>query len=116
MSERAPTLSERIAFKIVSWSGTMAFLLLNAGAFTLWIVLNTLLPWRLDPFPFNFLTMSVSLEAIFLAILVLMAENRQAELDRVTVEHDAATNRRSLDEIREIKQILTRMVHDGSQS
>jgi CRP/FNR family transcriptional regulator, cyclic AMP receptor protein len=109
MSERAPTLSERIAFKIVSWSGTMAFLLLNAAVFTLWIVLNTLLPWHVDPFPFNFLTMAVSLEAIFLAILVLMAENRQAELDRVTVEHDAATNRRSLDEIREIKQMLARM-------
>ena len=50
--------------------------------------------------------LSVSLEAIFLAILVLMAENRQAELDRVTIEHDAATNRRSLDEIREIQADL----------
>jgi CRP/FNR family transcriptional regulator, cyclic AMP receptor protein len=112
MGEREPTLSERIAFKIVSWSGTMAFLLFNAAVFALWIVLNTLLPWHIDPFPFNFLTMSVSLEAIFLAILVLMAENRQAELDRKTIEHDAATNRKAEAEIREIKQMLTRMVSE----
>jgi CRP/FNR family transcriptional regulator, cyclic AMP receptor protein len=112
MSERAPTVSERIALRITMWSGSMAFLLLNAGFFMAWIVVNTLLPtvWHLDPYPFQFLTMAVSLEAIFLSIFVLISENRQAALDRQTIEHDAATNRKAEQEIREIKQMLTRMV------
>jgi CRP/FNR family transcriptional regulator, cyclic AMP receptor protein len=112
MSERAPTLSERIALRITTWSGSMAFLLLNTGIFFAWILANTLTPpaWQFDKYPFQFLTMAVSLEAIFLSIFVLISENRQAELDRKTIEHDAATNRKAEAEIREIKQMLTRMV------
>jgi len=49
--------------------------------FAAWIVVNVhLIPWLrpFDPFPFQFLTLAVSLEAIFLALFVLASQNRLA--------------------------------------
>src|SRR5437879_765041 len=102
--QEQPTTSQHIADRITALSGTMTFLLLNAGVFLAWIVVNTLFPTALhfDPFPFPFLTMAVSLEAIFLSIFVLVSQNRQAAFDRQTMEHDAAVNRRTEQKIEDI--------------
>ena len=83
---------QRIADWIAWFSGSMAFLILNATWFIVWISLNTL-PLGIepfDPFPFGLLTMIVSLEAIFLSCFVLVSQNRQAEKDRVRadIEYD----------------------------
>lgn len=76
---------ERIADWISWFSGSMAFLLLNATWFAVWIGLNTLpigiTPF--DPYPFGLLTMIVSLEAIFLSCFVLLSQSRQSQKDRV---------------------------------
>ena len=78
----AMTWSDRIADRITAFSGSMPFFFLNAAWFAVWIVVN--LGWvgvePFDPFPFGLLTMCVSLEAIFLAIFVLISQNRQALL------------------------------------
>lgn len=73
------TLGERIAGRLMGVAGSVVFIVLHVISFTLWIGLNLGLmpgvsPW--DPFPFSFLTLVVSLEAIFLSLLVLMAQNR----------------------------------------
>ncbi len=76
---------ERAADWISWFSGSMAFLLLNAAWFAIWIGLNTL-PLGIepfDPYPFGLLTMIVSLEAIFLSCFVLLSQSRQAAKDRV---------------------------------
>ncbi len=76
---------ERIADWISWFSGSMAFLMLNALWFAIWIGLNTL-PLGIepfDPYPFGLLTMIVSLEAIFLSCFVLLSQSRQAAKDRV---------------------------------
>ena len=63
---------------------------MNFVAFVLWIGANTLTPkhFEFDPYPFQFLTMAVSLEAIFLSIFVLISQNRQAAKDRIKAELD----------------------------
>lgn len=71
----------QIADDLTNIFGSTSFLFLNALLFFFWIVLNlgfieTIEPW--DPFPFGLLTMVVSLEAIFLSIFVLVAQNRSA--------------------------------------
>jgi uncharacterized membrane protein len=83
---------QRIADWISWFSGSMAFLVVNALWFGIWIAVNV---WPLgvpqfDPFPFGLLTMIVSLEAIFLSCFVLISQNRQAEKDRVRsdIEYD----------------------------
>jgi len=66
-----PNPAARAADMVTTFAGSWWFLGLHAIWFTLWIAL------RLEPFPFGLLTMIVSLEAIFLSTLVMMAQNRQ---------------------------------------
>ena len=83
--EERLTPLERISDWLAWFSGSVAFLLIHAAWFAVWIVLNTLVlpPDAFDPFPFGLLTMIVSLEAIFLACFVLISQNRQAQKDKV---------------------------------
>ena len=75
--------AERISDTIMRWLGSSAFLLAHVAWFGLWLLAG--LGWlpgvpEFDPFPFSFLTMVVSLEAIFLAIFVLISQNRMSRL------------------------------------
>jgi uncharacterized membrane protein len=78
----------KIADWISEFSGSLPFLFIHCGLFAAWIVLNTgplartaLGGW--DPFPYGFLTMCVSLEAIILSVFVLLSQNRQVARDRL---------------------------------
>lgn len=78
-------LQDRVADAITSFAGRMAFVYVHVLWFGAWIALNTgrfgTRPF--DPFPYGLLTMIVSLEAIFLATLVLISQNRlSAESER----------------------------------
>lgn len=71
--------AERVAMMVTAWTGTVPFLFLNAIWFVVWIGLNVPgSPVEFDGFPFSFLTMVVSLEAIFLSIFVLISENAES--------------------------------------
>ena len=83
------TTAEQIADWMTLSFGSMTFLLLNVLVFVLWILVNTnqieaISPF--DPFPFSLLTMIVSLEAIILAIFVLISQNRNAKVDDLREE------------------------------
>ena len=115
------SLGQRVADLIADFSGTLAFLLLNLTVFVVWILVNTLGPaiWHFDPFPFQFLTMSVSLEAIFLSIFVLISQNRQAAKDRIKADLDYQVNVKTelelstmSEQIRDIEQKLHHIHHD----
>lgn len=90
------SISERVADFLTSKFGSMLFLALNAIWFGLWILVNTeRIPGIpvFDPYPFGLLTMIVSLEAIFLAVIVLISQNRTSRIDdlreEVTLKIDA---------------------------
>ena len=91
------SLGQRFADVIADFSGSISFLLINLVAFVIWIFLNTLGPkgWQFDPYPFQFLTMAVSLEAIFLSIFVLISQNRQSSKDRIKADLDYQVNVKS---------------------
>lgn len=90
-------LSVRIADKVAAYAGSVPFFFLNLVWFVGWIIANTIFPsvMHFDPYPFQFLTMAVSLEAIFLSIFVLISENRQAAKDREMLEKDFETNQKA---------------------
>lgn len=92
-TEAKLTMLERITDVIAAFSGSLAFLALHAVWFLVWIGLNTIpgLP-AFDPFPFGLLTMCVSLEAIFLAVIVLLSQNRQSTKDRIRADIDYEVN------------------------
>jgi CRP/FNR family transcriptional regulator, cyclic AMP receptor protein len=85
---------QRMADALSEFAGSIPFLLIHAGWFTIWVTVNLGGVPRLppfDPFPFGLLTMIVSLEAIFLSCFVLISQNRQAAKDRIRsdVEYEA---------------------------
>ena len=67
-------VQERISDVITAFCGRMLFVYVHAIAFAVWIATKG---FGSDSFPFNFLTMAVSLEAIFLSTFILIAQNRQ---------------------------------------
>ena len=79
------TAADRVSAALTHATGSAPFVVMHAVGFTAWIVVNLGLVRRIqpfDPYPFNFLTLVVSLEAIFLSVFVLMSQNhmtRQAD-------------------------------------
>ncbi|MEO6541389.1 MAG: DUF1003 domain-containing protein [Ferruginibacter sp.] len=74
--------AEHIADKITKFAGSTPFIIFHAVFFAGWILINLgaipgISPF--DPFPFSFLTLVVSLEAIFFTLLVLMSQNRMTK-------------------------------------
>lgn len=119
--EKHTSLAQRIADLIADFSGSMPFLLINLVAFLCWISINALGPKsvQFDPYPFQFLTMAVSLEAIFLSIFVLISQNRQSAKDRIKADLDYQVNVKTELEmsvmtakIKEIEQKLHHMHRD----
>lgn len=102
------TFSEKIADMMTSHFGSMEFLIINAIWFFTWIAINTgLVPIIpvFDPFPFGLLTMTVSLEAIFLAIIVLISQNRAAKIDDLRDEIELQINTIAEEEITKIIEL-----------
>lgn len=103
------TLAERFADWCTEFFGTAHFLLLHVLIFGVWIVVNAgVIPGvpRLDPYPFNFLTTTVSLEAIFLSIVVLMSQNREERIANIRDEIDLQINVQSEREITKMLEML----------
>src|SRR6185295_1160840 len=85
-----------------------AFLILNAVIFAIWILYNIRLlhlkPF--DPFPFSLLTTIVSLEAIILAIFVLVSQNRTTKIDDLREETHLQLNLISEREITKLMKMM----------
>ena len=79
--ERFGRVSEKVARYIGSW----AFIAWMTAVVLSWVLWNILAPENLRPdfFPFIFLTLLLSLQASYAAPLILLAQNRQTDRDRV---------------------------------
>jgi uncharacterized membrane protein len=87
-------MSERVARYIGSW----AFIAWMTVVVVTWIGWNVLAPDNLKPdiYPFIFLTFLLSLQASYAAPLILLAQNRQTDRDRVQFQEDRTRNERIL--------------------
>ena len=85
-AQRAST-GERIGQVISDAVGTLQFVILQSVLMAGWTLWNWLAPrpWRFDPYPYGLLTFIVSLEGVFIATFVLIAQNR---LSRQSDERD----------------------------
>jgi uncharacterized membrane protein len=77
--KRTPT--DRLAETIATFCGSMIFVWVHVVWFGGWILLNSI-PGitHIDPFPFTFLTLIVSLEAIFLSTFILISQNLDSRI------------------------------------
>ena len=87
----------RFAETIARFIGTARFLVLQTAIVVGWIVWNIVLPpsLRFDEFPFIFLTLALSLQAAYAAPLILLAQNRQTDRDRVNLDEDRSGTERT---------------------
>jgi uncharacterized membrane protein len=91
-------LESRGADKITTFAGSMKFVYIHIAFFAIWISTNVglvLVGHQFDPFPFQLLTLVVSLEAIFLATFVMVSQNRQAFRSELRSEIDFENNVRA---------------------
>ncbi len=85
----------------------MGFVWLHVVWFGLWIIWNAILRAKaIDPYPFNFLTLVVSLEAIFLSTFIMISENRQQRIDERRSHLDLQINLLSEQEGTKTLQLL----------
>jgi uncharacterized membrane protein len=106
------TLGDKLADKVTAIAGSTAFLTLNVIWFVAWILINTGVFGKdmiFDAYPFGFLTMVVSLEAIVLSVFVLISQNRQSERSDIRSELDYVTDLQADAEILTIMSILERL-------
>ena len=79
----------RFSEKIARFLGTGRFLAYQTVIVALWITLNlTALKLQWDPYPFILLNLVFSTQAAYAAPLILLAQSRQTDRDRVTIEED----------------------------
>ena len=80
----------RFAEAFARFMGTARFLIWMTAFIVAWLAWNTLAPpaQQVDPFPYIFLTLMLSLQASYSAPLILLAQNRQEARDRVSLETD----------------------------
>src|SRR3989338_2216333 len=106
------SVSEKIADVFTNSFGTFAFLGANAALFVFWLAANSgHIPGvpEFDPYPFGMLTTMVSLEAIFLSIIVLMSQNRAAKVGDLREEVDLQVNLEVEKEVTQILKMLERL-------
>ncbi|CAM5415995.1 DUF1003 domain-containing protein [Streptomyces abikoensis] len=98
LPEYDPEAFGRTSERIARFLGTGRFIVWMTVVIVLWVVWNTTVPGhlRFDRYPFIFLTLMLSLQASYAAPLILLAQNRQDDRDRVNLEQDRKQNERSI--------------------
>ena len=93
-----PEVFGEFAERFARFMGTARFLVWMTVFVLVWIGWNVLAPDRLtfDPYAFIFLTLMLSLQASYAAPLILLAQNRQDDRDKVQMEQDRSRDEQNL--------------------
>ncbi len=90
------TFGQRLADRVATFGGSWTFISIFGAVLFLWILLNFLLLMKLgrtfDPYPYILLNLVLSMLAAVQAPIILMSQNRAAEKDRLSAEHDYEVN------------------------
>ena len=90
------TTDQRAADAVAKFGGSWIFIIIFGVVLACWVVLNTFILANynkaFDPYPYILLNLFLSMLASIQAPIILMSQNRQAELDRQNAEHDYEVN------------------------
>jgi uncharacterized membrane protein len=90
------TFGQRLADRVTAFGGSWTFISLFGVVLFFWILLNFLLvlQWgrTFDPYPYILLNLVLSMLAAVQAPIILMSQNREADKDRLSAEHDYEVN------------------------
>lgn len=109
---RHRSFNDRIGDAIGSFAGTLTFVILHLAVFVLWAVVNArLVPGipAFDPYPFNLLTMIVSMEGVLISTFVLIKQNRMSQMADRRSHLDLQINLLTEKEVTKLIQMLDRV-------
>jgi uncharacterized membrane protein len=87
------TSGEKIADQVAATMGSWRFIIIQTIILALWVMLNVvgvISHW--DPYPFILLNLMLSFQAAYSAPIIMMSQNRQADIDRQDAKHDYEVN------------------------
>ena len=125
--ERQLTVGQRIADWVAATMGSWNFIIVQSVMLAVWIVRNvTAYVQKWDPYPFILLNLALSFQAAYAAPFIMMAQNRQQDIDRKEAENDHRVNikaeleiellHQKVDELREKEVLyLTTAINDLTQ-
>ncbi|KKR71377.1 MAG: hypothetical protein UU12_C0002G0035 [Candidatus Woesebacteria bacterium GW2011_GWA2_40_7b] len=109
----------KIADFLTSYFGTFGFLLINAVIYSVWVLGNTgKIPGfpQIDPYPYSFMNSFVSIEAIILAVIVLISQNRENQRDVLRQEFGLQVELISEKEITKILSLLKEILAEQKKT
>lgn len=88
------TFGERLADRVASFGGSWAFILIFTAFLIVWMIFNTLVlgSQAFDPYPYILLNLVLSCLAALQAPVIMMSQNRAAEIDRMHAKNDYEVN------------------------
>jgi uncharacterized membrane protein len=103
------TTGERVADKVATSIGSWWFLGIQSVFIVIWISLNVLMViYHWDPYPFILLNLAFTIQAAYTGPVLLLSGNRQAQKDRLRLEHTAevaeTSERATIDILQEIER------------
>lgn len=104
------SFADRIAEFVARFCGSIVFVWIHVALFAAWILWNALpgMP-HFDPYPFTFLTLCVSLEAIFLSSFILISQNYELRISERRNQLDLQINLLAEQENTKMLQLLERI-------
>jgi uncharacterized membrane protein len=105
------TLGQRIADAVAAGMGSWPFIIIQSGLLAIWIALN-ITAWmrHWDPYPFILLNLALSFQAAYAAPFIMMAQNRQQDIDRKEAENDYKVNIKAELEIELLHQKIDQLL------
>lgn len=91
------TFGQKLADQVAAFGGSWMFIIIFAMILIAWVVLNSFILVKIgdrsfDPYPYIFLNLVLSMLAAVQAPIIMMSQNRQADKDRLSAEHDYEVN------------------------
>ncbi|MES2729784.1 MAG: DUF1003 domain-containing protein [Pseudomonadota bacterium] len=110
------TLGERIADRVVAIMGSWTFIIIQSLILVMWITLN-IYGWvhKWDAYPFILLNLMLSFQAAYAAPIIMMAQNRQSDIDRGKAEKDYDVNLKAEMEIALLHQKIDQITETLAQ-
>jgi uncharacterized membrane protein len=101
------TLGQQVADGVAAVMGSWNFIIVQSVILFVWVLLN-LMAWmeHWDPYPFILLNLALSFQAAYAAPIIMMSQNRQADIDRKAAENDYRINIKAELEIESLHQKL----------
>jgi len=104
------TIGQKVADQVAATMGSWNFIIIQTILLAVWIVLNvTAFVEKWDPYPFILLNLALSFQAAYAAPFIMMAQNRQQDIDRQKAEEDYKVNIKAELEIELLHQKIDEM-------